>query len=202
MRAPVFIVLWMALVGPAWSDELPAMDALISALDRGADYQLGGAATRAALPPQQKNAFAAPEQSRLRLSVPRLIRETSETIQRTAMGGLRVYFGEGWDDGQDVFQLGTALTRGQTTAGVSVTYEDGSQELTSSELYIDYAITERFSVGVSGIFNEDVTEDSNPVPQLGLSAELTSPNGTYFQGGVSDTADNTPIFGLAIGLRF
>ena len=202
LRTPVIFVLCIFFAAPAWSDELPSMDALISTLS-GADYQLGGAATRSARLPEQRAAVPpSATQPRLRLSVPRLIRETGETIQRTAFGGLRIYFGEGWDDGQDVFQLGTALTRGQTTAGVSVTYEDGTQEMTSSELYIDYAVTERFSVGVSGIFNEDVTQDSAPVPQLGLSAELTSPNGSFFQGGIADTADNTPIFGLAIGLRF
>jgi len=153
-----------------------------SALDGAAEYRLGGAAARVSLPPVQLT----PPTSlpRLRLSVPRLIRETGETVRRTAIGGLRVYFGEAWNEGEDVFQLGTALTRGQTTAGASVTYENEEYDLTSSELYLDYAVTEQFSIGISGILNQDVTVDETPVPQLGLNAELSTSGGAFLRGGV------------------
>ena len=201
MRSPGFLLFVLALSGPVQAESLTLIDANPAQIAETSNFQLGGAVARASLPPA--NLLAAPPQgTRLRISVPRLIRETSETIRRTAFGGVRIYFGEAWTEGEDVFQLGTALTRGQTTAGISVTYEDESQDLTSSELYLDYALTERFRVGISGILSNDVTEDASPVPQLGLNAELSSSTGTFLQGGIADSRDNTPVFGVAIGLRF
>ena len=191
----------LALSGQVQAESLSQIDTSPAQLAESSGYQLGGAVARAALPPSNLLA-APPETPRLRISVPRLIRETSETTRRTAIGGVRIYFGEAWSEGADVFQLGTALTRGQTTAGVSVTYEDDTNDLTSSELYLDYALSERFSVGISGILSDDITEDSSPVPQLGLNAELSSSNGTFLQGGIADSRNNDPVFGLAIGLRF
>lgn len=201
LRLPGTALLVILTTGMAWSQDLSGVPHVMSTLDGAAEYRLGGAAVRAPLPAPL---LLAPETSepRLRLSVPRLIRQTSEKVQRTAFGGLRFYFGEAWNEGEDVFQLGTAITRGQTTAGVSVTYQDEGYDLTSSELYLDYALTERFSVGISGILNQDVTENETPVPQFGLNAELSTPNGTFVRGGIADTGSSEPIFGLAIGLRF
>lgn len=182
-------------------ESLPQADNYVPKVQETGAFQLGGAVSRAALP--SLDLLTSPANTpRLRLSAPRLIRETSEMVQRTAYGGLRFYFGEAWTEGEDVFQLGTAITSGQTTAGVSVIYEESEQDLTSSELYLDYALTDQLSIGISGMLSDDVTENASPVPQLGLNAALTSPNGTFLQGGVADTGTNAPVFGLAIGLRF
>ncbi len=182
-------------------ESLPKSNNFSPELRETGAFQLGGAISRAALPPA--DLLAAPSESpRLRLSAPRLIRETSEMMQRTTYGGLRFYFGEAWTEGEDVFQLGTAITRGQTTAGVSVIYEEDQQDLTNSELYLDYALTDQLSIGISGMLSDDVTENASPVPQLGLNAAITSANGTFLQGGVADTGENAPVFGVAIGLRF
>ena len=201
MRLPGTALFLFLSTGFAWSQNLPAVSDVMSTLDGAAEYRLGGAAARATVPSPELT-FPETEVPRLRLTVPRLIRQTTEKVQRTAFGGLRVYFGEAWNQGEDVFQLGTDITRGQTTAGVSVTYENDGHDLTSSELYLDYALTERFSIGISGILSQDVTENTDPVPQLGLNAELSTPGGTFLRGGVADTNHNDPIFGLAIGLRF
>ena len=191
----------MFLAGPLWGESLSGIDPRAAPLESATSFRLGGAASRATLPPAE---LAEPlaTSPQLRVSVPRLIRETSETVRRTAFGGVRIYFGEAWNESGDVFQLGTAVTRGQTTAGVSVTYEDDNQDLTSSEVYLDYAFSEQFSIGISGILSEDVTADADPVPQLGLNAELSSSSGAFLQGGFADSRDTTPVFGLAIGLRF
>ena len=191
----------MLLAGPVEGESLSGIDLRSSPVSDTANYQLGGAVSRAALPPVS---LTIPETStpRLRVSAPRLIRETSETVRRTAFGGVRIYFGEAWNEGEDVFQLGTALTRGQTTAGLSVTYEDESQDLTSSELYLNYALTEQFSVGISGILSDSLTEDTAPLPQLGLNAEISTEKGTFLQGGIADSRAAAPVFGVAIGLRF
>lgn len=200
MRVPGFVLFVFLFAGSATAQDLPALGDISTTLSQGAEYQLGGAA-RAVLPPTKSIApLSLP--SRLRVSVPRLIRQTQETIRRTAMGGLRIYYGEAWNEGEDVFQLGTALTNGATTAGVSVTYEDETRALASSELYLDYAISDRFSVGISGILNDDVTEEDAQVPQFGLNAEMSTDSGAFLRGGVADSRNNTPIFGLAIGLRF
>ncbi len=190
----------MTLAAPVHAESVPGIAGPSVAPSASEGFQLGGAVARAATP--SASIAPLPDSSQLRLSAPRLIRETSETVRRTPFGGLRIYFGEAWNEGDDVFQLGTALTRGQTTAGVSVTYEDDSQDVTSSELYLDYALTDQFSIGVSGILSEDVTSGSTPVPQLGMNAELSTSSGAFLQGGFADSADNDPVFGLAVGMRF
>lgn len=200
LRLPGFALCIFLCASSAGAQELRQLGDLSDTLNEGADYQLGGAVHAARSP--TKRIEPVKFGARLRVSVPRLIRETQETIRRTAIGGLRVYFGEAWNEGQDVFQLGTALTNGATTAGVNVTYEDNTRALASSELYLDYAITDRFSVGVSGIINDDVTEGEDRVPQFGVNAEVNSANGAFLKGGIADSPNNTPIFGLAIGLRF
>ncbi len=200
LRLPGFALLVFLNAGFAVAQDATGLGDISTTLSQGADYQLGGAAHSVLKP--TKIIAPASIQSRLRMSVPRLIRQTQETIRNTAVGGLRVYFGEAWNEGPDVFQLGTALTTGPTTAGVAVTYEDETRALASSELYLDYAITERFSVGVSGILNDDVTQDDTQVPQFGLNAEVSSSSGAFLRGGIADSRDNSPIFGLAIGLRF
>ncbi|MCV6592721.1 MAG: hypothetical protein OIF48_07205 [Silicimonas sp.] len=204
MRSPVWIFFVLCLATPALGEAslpLPSRPGL-SAPDAAPSggFRLGGALSKATVAPA--TAAPAPAPTRLRLSVPQLIRETGKTLQRTTFGGISLYFGEAWDQGEDVFQLGTALTRGQSTAGISLTYTDSDRAVTASELYFDYAVTDRFSVGVSGIFNEDVTSGDDQVPQLGLSAALNAANGTYLQGGIADSRDTEPVFGVAIGLRF
>lgn len=200
LRVPGFALFVFLCASSAGAQELRQLGDLSDTLNQGADYQLGGAVHAVQTP--AKSVEPLPFRSRLRLSVPRLIRQTQETMRRTAVGGLRVYFGEAWNEGQDVFQLGTALTNGSTTAGLSVTYEDATRALASSELYLDYALSERFSVGVSGIMNDDVTVGDAQVPQIGVNAEINSDNGAFLRGGIADSPNNKPIFGLAIGLRF
>ena len=202
MRLPATALLLFMTSGFAWSEGLPAVPETFSALEGSAQFRLGGAAARAPLPSVDLPSETPSVLPRLRLSVPRLIRETKQTVRHTPFGGLRIYFGEAWNQGEDVLQLGTALTRGQTTAGLSVTYEDGDYDVTSSELYLDYALSEQLSVGISGILNEEVTLEDSPVPQLGMNAELSISGNSYLRGGIADSSRSDPVFGLAVGLRF
>ena len=200
LRLPGIALFVFLSAGDALAQDVRQLGDLSDTLNQSADYQLGGAVHAVQSP--SKSVEPLPLRSRLRVSVPRLIRQTQETMHRTAVGGLRVYFGEAWNEGQDVFQLGTALTNGSTTAGLSVTYEDATRALASSELYLDYALSERFSIGVSGMMNDDVTDGNTQVPQIGVNAEINSDNGAFLRGGIADSPNNKPIFGLAIGLRF
>ncbi|PWK57924.1 hypothetical protein C8D95_102574 [Silicimonas algicola] len=208
MRPPGFLLLSVLCAAPAAAEtqfsgvglnEGLRLDSRIEAREEtgtGA-FRLGGAVMRSeplkALPP--------PDTPTLRLAIPSIIHETGVSERKTPFGGLALTFGESWN-GRDVFHLGTSLTRGATTAGVSVTYEGTDGDVTAGKLYLDYAVTERMSVGVSGMLTNEITVNESPVPMVGINAELTGRNGGFVQGGVSDAGQAEPIFGLAVGLRF
>jgi hypothetical protein len=140
--------------------------------------------------------------SKLRLSLP-LASPDREVISRreSTLGGATVFLSEGLDAGREAFELGTFLSRGQARAGMSVTYIEASSQIARSELFVDYAISEQFTVGVSGILDAEL-DTAEPVRQLGLSAEYSTSQGTFIQGGVAGAADYDPIIGLSVGLRF
>ncbi len=201
MRLPAIALFLILAAGTAWAEAEGQIGSLLSNLNGGTEYQLGGAIERSATVPAPGLTLS-PEKPRLKFSVPRLFREQGGSIKETAFGKLRVFFGEGWNEGRDVFHLGTAFTRGQATAGVSVTYQNEIEELSSSELYLDYALTENFSIGVSGILNEPGDPAEDRQPQFGLNAELSTSGGTFLRGGITGAQESDPSFGLAIGLRF
>ena len=116
------------------------------------------------------------------------------------MGPATLFMGEGRDEGRDALELGTYFSRGAARAGVSVTFLEQEEEVTRSEVFIDYALTEQFSVGISGILND--IDAAGTVPQIGLSAEFATEGGAYFQGGVADAPELEPVFGLSVGFRF
>lgn len=167
-------------------------------LEVGPDFQLGGAVSRSAL-------TAAPEETRQerqpRLSLPITPSDTTFSQMETTFGGATLFMGEGLDGGRDAVQMGTFIRRGQARAGVSVTYLENEAEVSRSELFFDYSLTEQFSIGLSGILNAEISEDET-VPQLGLSAEFATESGAFLQGGVSDASDYQPVIGVSIGLRF
>ncbi|NNE81971.1 MAG: hypothetical protein HKN18_17010 [Silicimonas sp.] len=198
---PVYALCFLSAAAMASADGLSPVEGFAATADATAEFRLGGAATRTVQVPD-KSEVQKLSQPRIRLSLPRVFREKGRHIRQTAIGGLSLIFGEGRGNSGDVYHLGTSLTRGQTTAGVKVTYQDQSETLESSELFVDYALTDQFRIGVSGMLNQDVTADSDPVPQVGLNAELTAPNGAFLQGGISGSGESDPIFGIAVGLRF
>lgn len=163
------------------------------------EFQLGGAATRAALVPDINLIDEIPTPRR-RLSLP-LAPDSIQPQQSTTIGPATLFVGEGLAEGRDAVQMGTFLRSGQARAGVSVTYLEQEEEVSRSEVFVDYSLTSNFSVGLSGILNVEIDEDT-AVPQLGLSAEYTTDNGAYLQGGFADAAEFEPVFGLSLGFRF
>jgi hypothetical protein len=164
-------------------------------------YELGGSVERAArFAPESSAALPETPQPRAALSLP--LTPANATRRETNVFGVVIFADEGWDDGRDAFRLGTAYTQGAATAGVSVTYLDEGAEVTRSELFIDYAISQNFTVGVAGIFDNDYQVEEATVPQLGLNAVYSTEGGTFLEGGISDTESSVPVFGLSIGLRF
>lgn len=165
-------------------------------------YELGGAAVMALIPlspPDPATRVGPREPFRYPYRPPSSLLRDGQSA--TALGQLSVFGRKDREDGRDVLRLGTALTRGKTTTGVSLTYRD--EELaTRSEVFVDYALTETFSVGVSGILSSDETSEEDPVARLGISAAYSLESGTFLQGGIADAPDASPIFGLSVGLRF
>ena len=200
MRSPGYALCLLFLATGASADNLSPIDSFIKATNGEAEFRLGGAATEQPLTPPTHLQKA--RQPRFRFAVPRIIREGGASLQQAAYGSLSFLFGEGQSDGLDVYHLGTAITNGSTTAGVTVTYEDREQSVESSELFIDYALTEQLSVGISSTLDEGTILGSDTEPEIGLNAQITSPNGTFLQGGVTGVRENDPVFGVSIGLRF
>ena len=166
------------------------------------EYQLGGAAaiegrveTRAPLASTETvtHGFRYPE----RLPASLLARNA----QPFGLGRLSIFGSEEKEDGRDVLRLGTAFSQGRTTTGVSVTYGQEA-ETTRSEIFVDYALTESLSVGLSGLLSEESRPADAPVSGLGISATYTLEGGSFLQGGVADAVDTAPVFGLSLGLRF
>lgn len=163
-------------------------------------FQLGGAAARAV----PEIDLSAPPKSdtpaQRRLSLP-LTLDGFRAEDVATMGPATIFMGEGLDEGREAVELGTYLSRGQARAGVSVTILEQDEELARSEVFVDYSVTENFSVGISGIFNELETANDT-VPQIGLSAEYATEGGAFLQGGVADAPELDPVFGLSVGFRF
>lgn len=173
----------------------------VSPLPGPTEFKLGGAASRAAVAPDIVIQDTAPPQPRLTL--PRSPGDQARDLSEARFGPATLFVGDGIDDGRDAVQMGTFLSRGGARAGVSVTYLSREKELSRSELFVDYALTDQFSVGLSGILNTEIDQD-DPVPQMGVSAEFSSEGGdAYLQGGFAAGSDEyDPVVGLSVGLRF
>lgn len=196
-------IAFFTLASMLWT-HVAAAQAIPPAALRGADvqYELGGAAQMSVAAPSLRKltASSAPaEPFRYPYRPPSSLLRDGRSD--TALGELSVFGREDREDGRDVLRLGTALTRGRTTTGLSLTYRD--EELAArSELFVDYALSDVFTVGVSGILSSDASEDEDPVARLGVSAAYSLQSGTFLQGAISDARDSSPEFGLSVGLRF
>ena len=166
-------------------------------------YELGGAATKEARLPGPRetpdSAPAADDPFRFPERVPSTL--LGDAPAGVAIGALSVFGSEERGDGRDVLRLGTALTSGRTTTGVSFSYDDDWAS-TRSEVFVDYALTDAFSVGLSGILTDDGDTAADPIARLGLSAAWSLESGSFVQGGVADAPDTSAVFGVSLGLRF
>lgn len=193
---PFFISVILCLPGMAVAQSVPAEDA---ASDTG-DFRLGGAASRAAIVATTPTSEIEPARS-ARPSLPLNLTGPDAARMESTLGPATVFLSDGMDAGRDALELGTFLSRGQASAGLSVTVVESEDDVTRSEVFLDYAVTEQFSVGVSGIFDTE-DRDDEPLRQLGVNAEFSTQGGTFIQGGFASTPDYDPVIGLSIGLRF
>ena len=159
------------------------------------EFQLGGATMRLALVPDVIEQEIAPRPA---LTLPQ---SNIQSQRETTLGPATIFLGEGLDGGRDAVEMGTFLSSGAARAGFSVTYLEHEEEVSRSEVFLDYSVTDRFSVGLSGILNAQI-EENETVPQLGLSAEYATEGGAFLQGGVANASHYDPVIGMSIGLRF
>ena len=181
--------------------EVPSVSRGLSLEDPGS-FQLGGSTEQAARVPTEEIIVPEPPRRTLQLGLPRAVYDATTITQDTIFGDATFYLGEGWEAGRDAYLMGTAVTRGQATAGISITVIEDERELSRSELYLDYALTDRFSVGVSGALDTTLSSSEATTPQFGLNAEFASDSGAYLQGGIADAEEADPTFGLSVGFRF
>jgi hypothetical protein len=163
------------------------------------DFRLGGAASLPALAPDLDDAEA---DQLPRLSLPRSPGNRALDLTEARIGPATVFVGEGIDDGRNAVQMGTFLSHGAARAGLSVTYLSRQEEVSRSEVFVDYALSDQLSMGLSGILKTGA-EDEDPIPQLGVSAEYSTEGGAFLQGGFAAGASQyDPVVGLSVGLRF
>ncbi len=169
--------------------------------DSTGEFRLGGAATRPAIIATAPVEDTAERDNPQRLSLPLGAIPDAMSRSESELGPATIFVSEGVDDGRDALELGTFLRRGQARAGLSVTYLETEAQVARSEVFLDYALSEQFSVGLSGILDSELG-DTEPVRQLGLNAEYSTSGGAFLQGGVAGAADFDPVIGLSVGLRF
>lgn len=175
----------------------------LPAYDPETEFELGGAASRPALVEEITTPEGKPVPQQPRLTLPRSPGDQALDLQEASLGPATFFVGSGRDSGRNAVQMGTFVSRGGARAGLSVTYLSREEEVSRSELFVDYALSQQLSVGVSGILNTEIDQDE-PVPQLGVSAEYSSEGGgAFLQGGVAAGSDQyDPVIGVSVGLRF
>lgn len=139
---------------------------------------------------------------RLRLPEPRYMREETNILRSELIGSLLVFRDADPIDGEEGFHLGTALTRGPATAGVSLRYLGEDNELAQSDIFLDYALSDTIMIGITGTVANRDGDGSEHENLLGINAAYATKNGGFFQGSISEAAETKPVFGMAIGLRF
>ncbi len=197
---PVLTVLVLMLPAFAWADGTVDVASDPPVFSAEGDFQLGGAATRAALTPSLP---VLAEEERRRLRLPFIIpsAENMPTTKQRVLGQATLFLNEGLDLGRDALQMGTFLRRGAARAGLSITFLENDAAVSQSSIFVDYALSDQFSVGLSGIMDNEAGA-SGSLQQLGLNAEILTEGGAFVQGGVSGAEDYEPVFGLSVGLRF
>lgn len=193
LRCSIVSICMMLLAAPAL-----AQSTIVSSSGAGGDFKLGGSARfEARVPTIMPETVPEPRETyRFPLTPPWSI--TEGTRRSTPIGDVSIF--QTLDD-DDVMSLGTALTRGKTTTGIRLGYDEGSAD-TRSELFVDFALNDTFSVGLSGIITEDGASQSDPVTRLGVSAAVAFDGGSFVQGGIADGRDESPVFGLSLGFQF
>ena len=166
------------------------------------EFQLGGAATISGRVPRT-SALTSTETTTPSFRYPERLPAAllARNAQPFGTGRLSIFGSEEKEDGRDVLRLGTSFSQGRARTGVSVTY--GRQAATTqSEIFVNYALTETMSVGLSGMLTEENRSVERSATRLGLNAAYTLEGGSFLQGGVADAVDTSPVFGLSLGLRF
>lgn len=129
-------------------------------------------------------------------------RRTSVWIGSGAPPGidaLSIFGGSETSVAGDVYHLGGEASRGPATAGVGVALAEGDPANATSRIYLDLAVSETVTLGVSGLLASEVDGISG---RVGVGAAWTGDNGSFLSGGVSATEEVDAVFDMSVGLRF
>ncbi|MXQ07264.1 hypothetical protein GQ651_05335 [Alphaproteobacteria bacterium GH1-50] len=126
-------------------------------------------------------------------------RYEAEELKR--IGRIAFYGGAEAGPGEDVFRLGTSLTRGRATAGLDLTAEGGASRRRVSGVYLGVEITEGLSLGMSREVERDPDGAELPA-RLGIGAAVDFGAGQVVSGAIGDVGGDTPTIGLMLGLQF
>ena len=126
-------------------------------------------------------------------------RYEADSIER--IGRISLYGGAEAGPGEDVFRLGTSLTRGRATAGLDLTTEGGTSRRRVSGVYLGLEITEGLSLGMSREVERDPDGAELPA-RLGIGAAVDFGEGQVVSGAIGDVGGDAPTFGLMLGLQF
>ena len=118
-----------------------------------------------------------------------------------SIGRIALYGGAEAGPGEDVFRLGTSLTRGRATAGLDLTTEGGTSRRRVSGVYLGVEVTEGLALGLSHEVERDPDGAALPA-RLGIGAAVDFGEGQVVSGAIGDVGGDAPTFGLMLGLQF
>lgn len=190
------------LVSPgfAWGAEHVQTPLVAPVFSEDGDFRLGGAATRAARTPDLPP-VTTKERGGLRLPFIVPSSQNMPASRQRILGQATMFLNEGLDFGRDALQMGTFLRRGAARAGLSVMLLEEDNSVSQSSIFVDYALSDQFSIGLAGILGTEIGDDED-IQQFGLNAEISTEGGAFFQGGITGAENYDPVIGLSIGLRF
>ena len=101
----------------------------------------------------------------------------------------------------NIYRLGTALTRSGQATGPALTAKDSETEHRVSGVFLGLAVNESISLGMSREL--DFNGDGVSLPaQYGFAAAMEFGSGSTVAGSIGDIGGGDPVFGLALRLEF
>lgn len=117
------------------------------------------------------------------------------------IGQIAVFGGAETDGEEDVFRLGTSLTRGPAVAGFDVTSETGPSERRIAGVFIGLDVNEALSLAISSEVEQDAEGEEQPA-RFGVGASYSFGRNQTVSGAIGDVTGEEPRFGFMLGLQF
>lgn len=114
------------------------------------------------------------------------------------------FYGGAEADGADQrFRLGTEIARGATTASLDLVRRDGDEGYLLGRVNFDFEVTDRLTIGLSGLHEIPEEESEDAETRIGLGASLTGAGGNaVLRGSVDGVTSDDPALDISIGFQF